>query len=361
MAVAMGILAGIAILMGMLKIEHLAKGLAAVTVLGLVMSTMIKSTWGVEKCMGELIVMVAAVGLMAAAAAGLSMIEPGPLWNAVAAMSVLMGMFALVAKSSSNINTSWGTMASIAGIILILSGVIYLLAKLPITSVLGSAVSLSVLLLSLTGSLKILSTIHSMSMGAFAAMGILVLIVAALAVVLGIMSALDCAPSIETALAISTLLLTMSAVYAVLGLTGGLAGTAIAGAAGMMGVIAIIGAVAIAIGALMSLIPDDKLAEWKVGLESFMDFITILATGLGEAIGGLVGGILDGVASGIDTFAGSMGKLTEALGPFADAAKKLGGSVKFVNAIHYIKGEGIEKKEDNFAEEVAAQIAGAGK
>ena len=45
-------------------------------------------------------------------------------------------------------------------------------------------------------------------------------------------------------------------------------------------------------------------------------------------------------------------------GYIADAAKKLGGSVKFVNAIHYIKGEGIEKKEENFAAEVAAQIAG---
>ena len=48
-------------------------------------------------------------------------------------------------------------------------------------------------------------------------------------------------------------------------------------------------------------------------------------------------------------------------GYIADAAKKLGGSVKFVNAIHYIKGEGIEKKEEDFAAEVAAQIAGAGK
>ena len=48
-------------------------------------------------------------------------------------------------------------------------------------------------------------------------------------------------------------------------------------------------------------------------------------------------------------------------GYIADAAKKLGGSVKFVNAYHYIKGEGIEKKEEDFAAEVAAQIAGAGK
>ena len=46
-------------------------------------------------------------------------------------------------------------------------------------------------------------------------------------------------------------------------------------------------------------------------------------------------------------------------GYIADAAKKLGGNVKFVSAIHYIKGEGIEKKEENFAAEVAAQIAGS--
>lgn len=48
-------------------------------------------------------------------------------------------------------------------------------------------------------------------------------------------------------------------------------------------------------------------------------------------------------------------------GYIADAAKKLGGKVSFVNAIHYVKGEGIEKKEENFADEVAAQIANAGK
>ena len=48
-------------------------------------------------------------------------------------------------------------------------------------------------------------------------------------------------------------------------------------------------------------------------------------------------------------------------GYIADAAKKLGGKVSFVDAIHYIKGEGIEKKEENFADEVAAQIAGANK
>ncbi len=48
-------------------------------------------------------------------------------------------------------------------------------------------------------------------------------------------------------------------------------------------------------------------------------------------------------------------------GYIADAAKKLGGKVSFLNAVHYVKGEGIEKKEENFADEVAAQIASAKK
>ncbi len=48
-------------------------------------------------------------------------------------------------------------------------------------------------------------------------------------------------------------------------------------------------------------------------------------------------------------------------GYIANAAKALGVSVKFVDAIHYIKGEGIEKKVDDFAAEVAAQVAAAKK
>ncbi|MDY4965614.1 MAG: elongation factor Ts, partial [Dysosmobacter sp.] len=40
----------------------------------------------------------------------------------------------------------------------------------------------------------------------------------------------------------------------------------------------------------------------------------------------------------------------------ADAAKKLGGKVTFVNAVRFEKGEGIEKKQENFAEEIAKMV-----
>ena len=45
-------------------------------------------------------------------------------------------------------------------------------------------------------------------------------------------------------------------------------------------------------------------------------------------------------------------------GYIADAAKKLGGSIKFVDAVHFVRGEGIEKEESNLAAEVAAALKG---
>jgi elongation factor Ts len=42
---------------------------------------------------------------------------------------------------------------------------------------------------------------------------------------------------------------------------------------------------------------------------------------------------------------------------YVDAeAKKLGGSIKVVEFARFERGEGVEKKEDNFADEVASMI-----
>ncbi len=42
----------------------------------------------------------------------------------------------------------------------------------------------------------------------------------------------------------------------------------------------------------------------------------------------------------------------------ADVAKKLGGTITFKDAIRFEKGEGIEKKQENFAEEIASMVKG---
>ena len=42
----------------------------------------------------------------------------------------------------------------------------------------------------------------------------------------------------------------------------------------------------------------------------------------------------------------------------ASTAKELGGDIKVVEYTHYIKGEGLEKRNEDFAAEVAAAIKG---
>lgn len=46
----------------------------------------------------------------------------------------------------------------------------------------------------------------------------------------------------------------------------------------------------------------------------------------------------------------SVGKYVE------NAAKDLGGSIKVVDYVRFERGESVEKKEDNFADEVASMI-----
>lgn len=266
MSVAIGILAGVVALVGLLNPDHLNRGLKAVTILGLVFAAMVAATKLAQNCVGTLVVMTVAVAVMTAAVAALATIDPGKLAGATAAIGILMGMFALMTLSTKNVTGAMGTLIVMTVVVGLLAGILYLLSGLPVESTLGTAAALSIFMLAMAG------------------------------------------------------------VFAILGNTGALAVPAMIGALGMMGVIAIIGVIAGAIGALMSLIPQETVDKWKAGLQNFMDFIVILATGLGEAIGGLIGGALSGVSSGINDLAGCLKTLTDALGPFAESAKKLDGT-----------------------------------
>ncbi len=45
------------------------------------------------------------------------------------------------------------------------------------------------------------------------------------------------------------------------------------------------------------------------------------------------------------------------VGAYVDSvAKKLGGKIDVVEYVRFERGEGVEKKEDNFADEVASMI-----
>lgn len=247
LSLSIGLMAISVAALSLIDLLALAKGVIAVSILGVVMKGMIEATKDATKCAGTITAMSVAIAIISASLVALSFLDPLKLAGAVGALSVVMGMFALVIKSSGDINGGMkelivmtvaigviaGALAilssiptdklivsalALGGILLAitvsmkllssssamnkeallglgammlvfsaLSGALYLLAQLPITSVIASATALSIVLLALAGSMKIISGIKSISISALASMAAMMAVIAALALLMGVM------------------------------------------------------------------------------------------------------------------------------------------------------------------------------
>lgn len=241
-SVSIGILALVATLLGFLSLKHLAKGITAVGILSTMMAMMIKSLKGAQNVMGSLIVMTVAIGVMAAAVAALSFIEPSRLASATAALSAVIGMFALLIKSTKSIKGAKsliGPMLVMLGVVSVLSGIVIALSYLASDKALQNTAALSLLLLSMSASLLILSKSGKVSKSALGALAVIGLVVGELAIILGAMSALKLEGSVATATALTILLAAMTGVLVVLSLIGDKANKAYTG----IGALAVLGIV----------------------------------------------------------------------------------------------------------------------
>ena len=159
LSIAIGILAGVSIVLSLIDLKGLAKGIVAVGILGAIMALMIVATRGANDCKGNLIVMTVAIGVMVAAVAALSLIDTKKLIISVAALSLLMGMFAVITKVAGSAKSSVGSLIAITGVVLVLTGVIYLLSKIDTTSMMAKIGSLIALMGSMALMLYILKPI----------------------------------------------------------------------------------------------------------------------------------------------------------------------------------------------------------
>ena len=184
MSVAIGVLAGVAILLSFIDVGGLIKGVLAITALGAIMSLMIKMTQGATDMKGSIIAMAAAIAVMAASVAVLSMIDTSKLVAAVTGLGVLMAMFAVIEKAGSNITGSLPILITMTAAIAVMAGAIYLIASLPIESTIVSVASLATLMLAFSTTCLVMSKIGAV--GGAAAMGAvkMVAIVAGISAVL---------------------------------------------------------------------------------------------------------------------------------------------------------------------------------
>ena len=321
MTIGVAAMAAVAVLLGMVDTTALKKGVAAVSILGLVMAAMAAASKGIENSKWSIVALTAAVAVMAAAVAGLSLIDPTKLIIATVALSaVMLAMSALMhsTKSLGSAKTVLPNILIMTGVVAALAGILALLSMMPIESSIGSATALSILLIAMSVSMTILSKIKSVSANALIGIAVLSGAVGLLAVILGVLSGLNIQISLQNVLALSTMLLAMSAAMGILSLVGGGASLAIAGAAGLIAIIAMLGTFIIGVGALMTYVPAAEQF-----LNKGIQVLTDLSYGLGKVIGNLVGGLLEGVSSGLPAIGSNLSSFMENLGGFIEGANQI--------------------------------------
>ena len=158
-AIALGVLAGVAVILGLINVKSLAKGIAAVAILGGVVAGLILCTRGAESVRDNLIMIAITMGVLAAAVGILSFIDGKKLATSTAALSAVLGMLALVLYASKSATGSFKTLIVLGSIILVLGTILYLLARLPVEQSASAANSLTIVMLSLAGVVVLLGKI----------------------------------------------------------------------------------------------------------------------------------------------------------------------------------------------------------
>ena len=322
MSVAIGVLAAVSIAISLIDLGGLAKGIVAVGMLGGIMSAMIYATRGANNVKGNLIAMTVAIGVMAGAIAALSLIDTSKLVGASASLSLVMGAFALVAKSAGVMGKAMGSLAIMTVAVGVLAGILYMLSSLEVESNLGTAASLSMLLLSLSASMSIASGAGVMATKALVPMAAMTLVVGALAGIIGLLAKCDVGSTLDIAASLSMLLLSLSASCAILAGVGVFGPAALIGIASLGVLIVGVGGLITAIGALATHFP--KLEEF---LNKGLPLLEKIGYGLGSFFGGIVSGFSSAVLDILPKFGTALSSFMVGLQPFIALAGNVDSNV----------------------------------
>ena len=321
MSGALLILTGVIVVLSHVKPEGMKQALGAIAILEALFAGLIAVTALAKDCKSTIMMIAITIGILAVALAGLSFIKPENLVAATVAISVVMGMFAVVIASTHFVKKATSTVLIITGAITILGGMIALLAQLPVDSVLGSAVGLSLLLLSLSSAMIIISKCGTVSPKAYVTLGVMTLVTAGLAAIIGVLAKMNVGPTLEIAASLSIMLLALSAACLILSKVG-MAGTgAFVGIGALVTLIASVGGLMVAIGAL---------DEYFPGMEKFLNKGMVILEKIGYGLGSFFGSIIDGFAvsatSGLPEIGDNLAGFMENAKPFFDGLSNVDAS-----------------------------------
>ena len=278
MAGAIVIISGAMILLSRLSDEDLKRATTVVVAILGMFAIIVAATGQVKNCQKTILQITICLGMLVAAVAVLSLIEPRNILSASSAISMIIGTLSLLTASTGKIGTkAMGTVWSLVAVIGAISIMIAALAQVPnIEKALSAATSISELMIVVGGLAVAMSVfkVQSIPLGAI----------------------------LQIALAID-------------------------------GVILIIGALVAVVGAINTYIP-----EFEQFLTAGIPIMQKIGQAIGEFVGGIIGGIAAGASAALVELANNLNAFIETLQPFLaqvsqvdDAA--MDGAMKLVEMI----------------------------
>ena len=191
----MAIMAGVCLILGLLRPEKLAQGVAAIVVFGVVIGALIKvvaSAKKIDKNAGGVILAIAVtIAVMAAAVTVLSLLKPEKIAGATVCIGILLGLFALVERNASYIKKATGSLIVMAVIIGLLGGLLIGISFIPTERALVAAGAISLVLLSLSGAMYLIGKAGNISIKAVAALAMMAVVVLSLAALIQILTSFN--------------------------------------------------------------------------------------------------------------------------------------------------------------------------
>ena len=349
-----------AVILSQLDGDGLKRATISIGTLITCFSLLVAASHLAEDCKSNLIIMTTAIGVLAVAIGALSFIKPEQLAATTAAMSSMMLSFSAMIASTHFSESCMKDLLVMSGVVSILAVIIGSLTQLPLQNAITASGSLSILLLSLSTAMLIISKADNISGKAIGSLYAISGVVAVLSTIIGVLAILDIGPTLEIASSLSILLVSMTAVTAVLSLIGPSCTAAVKGAAALVAVIAIIGTVMVGLGALVDTFPQ---------LEKFLDEgITLLngiAKGIGEFVGNIIGGIGKGMTDSLPAIGTNLSKFAKTISGVdpktAKSAKLLASTLLSLGGAQIVNAIGAFISGDANMEDFGKQLSSFGK
>lgn len=288
-----------------------------------------------------ILAMSAAIVVLSGAMFVMSNIDPEGLRRSTIAISVLIGMFALLQVASKYTSASQGTITAMAMSIAALAGIMAAMSLIDPESIKINTLALSMLMAMFALVIKSAPIIQTANKSIL----VMTLAVAALGSVLVMMSGFNVQNAIPNAVGLSTLLLAMVAALKIgAGINPAMATAVAMGIAKFVAIISMVAMIATVLGGVMYALGGDTLLQTIYGAQ---EVIAAIFGVLGSIVGGFIGGVASGAATVITN---TLPSIATGLQNFATAIQP------FLTSVQGVKEESVEGTKRLF--EIIALMAG---